>query len=145
MAHPTRLRVGRGELALLFALCLALSTITGWNYERNLRAERAARPYHVYDDRELERLIAAYRQEVEARELKHRSARGAPVAPGTGGRFDERVRDFERAQRSGTRQREAAGELAEGEAVLRDLEAEKRARAEDGPELGRFLRRLVAI
>ena len=115
MAHPTLSSVGRGEVALLFALLLVLSTAAAFNYERNLRAERATRPYHVYNDRDLDRLIAGYREELADWQAKHRSARGA------------------------------AAELAEREALLRDLEAEKRARASDGPELGRFLRRLVAI
>ena len=145
MAHPTLSSVGRGEVALLFALLLVLSAAAAFNYERNLRAERATRPYHVYNDRDLDRLIAGYREEVADWQAKHRSARGAAAGPGRGARLDERVRDFERAHRAGTRERGSAAELAEREAVLRDLEAEKTARASDGPELGRFLRRLVAI
>jgi hypothetical protein len=132
-------------VAVLFALLLVLATAAASNYERNLRAERAARPYHVYADRDLDRLIAAYREEVAEHAEKHRAARSASRGARQGARLDERVRDFERAHRAGRRERGAAGELAEREAVLRDLEAEKRARAGDGPELGRFVRRLVAI
>jgi hypothetical protein len=143
--RPTLRSVGRGELAALFALLLALSTAVAFNYERNLRKERAARPYHVYDDRELGRLISAYRAEVQAWEARHRSARGIRPGAGAGIHLDERVQDFERAQRAGSRERGAAGELAEREGVLRDLEAEQRARSQEGPELGRFVRRLVAL
>lgn len=145
MPRPTLRSVGRGELAALCALLLALSTAVAFNYERNLRKERSARPYHVYDDRELDRLIAAYRAEVQGWEAKHRSARGARPGSGAGVRLDERVRDFERARRAGERERGAAGELAEREGVLQDLEAEQRARSQDGPKLGRFVRRLVAL
>jgi len=143
--HPTLRSVGRGELAALFALLLALSSAVAFNYERNLRKESAARPYHVYDDRELDRLITAYRAEVQGWDAKHRSARGARAGSGQGVHLDERVRDFERAQRAGTRERGAAGELAEQEGVLQDLEAERRARGQDGPKVGRFVRRLVAL
>jgi hypothetical protein len=143
--RPTLRSVGRGELAALCALLLALSSAVAFNYERNLRKERVARPYHVYDDRELGRLIAAYRAEVQDWESKHRSARAARPGSGAGARLDERVRDFQRARRAGERERSVAGELAEREGVLRDLEAEERARAQDGPELGRFVRRLVAL
>jgi hypothetical protein len=141
---PTLRSVGRGELAALCALLLALSAAVAFNYERNLRKERAARPYQVYDDRELGLLIAQYRAEVRDWEAKHRSARGARAGSGAGARLDERVQDFQRARRAGERERNAAGELAVREGVLHDLEAEQRARAQDGPELGRFVRRLVA-
>lgn len=144
MAHPTRMSVGRRELVVLFALLLALGSVAAFNYERNLRAESAERPYHVYGDRDLDRLIAAYREEVEHSKAKHRSARAGGGGPGRGQAFDERVRDFERAQRAGTRQRDALGELAEREAMLRDLENEKRARR-GGSDLALFLRRLVAL
>jgi hypothetical protein len=143
--RPTLRSVGRGELAALFALLLALSSAVAFNYERNLRRERAARPYHVYDDRELGRLIAAYRAEVQEFEAKHRKARGARPGAGAGVRLDERVEDFERVHRAGASERAAAGELAEREGVLHDLEAEQRARSQDGPKLGRFVRRLVAL
>jgi hypothetical protein len=135
---------GRRELVVLFALLLALSSVAALNYERNVRAENAERPYHVYGDRDLDRLIAAYREEVERSKSKHRSAREGAAGPGRGQAFDERVRDFERAQRAGTRQRDALGDLAEREAMLRDLENEKRARR-GGGDLALFLRRLVAL
>jgi len=143
VAHPTRGSVGRRELGVIFALLLGLSSVAAFNYERNLRAEAAQRPYHVYGDRDLDRLIGAYREEVEHAQAKHRSARAGAAGPGRGGRFDERVHDFERAQRAGTRQRDALGELAEREAMLRDLENERHARR-GGSDLVRFLRRLVA-
>ena len=143
MPHPTLRSVGRGELAALFALLLALSSAVAFNYERNLRKEGAARPYHGYDDRKLDSLVAAHREQANVWETKHRAARGAAGGPGRGARLEERVRDFERTQRAGAREREAAGELAHHESMLQVLEAEKRARAK--PELGRFVRRLVAL
>ncbi len=122
---------------LLLALLLAGG---GYNYRRNLQAE-PPRPYRSYGDAELSQLIAAYEGDVTRREgaLPHASR----SASGGGPLLQDRVDDFEAAQRHGRAYREALAGVAGQEGVLRELMEERQARQE--PPLSVHLRRLTTL
>jgi hypothetical protein len=111
----------------LLSLLVCLTVAAAGNYELNVRAERAAGPYSVYNDAELVDLIEAYQGDVEIWEDRYLAAGDGPDAE-SGSGIEARVRDFDRAQEHHQTKREVAGELGERGAVLRGLEDELEAR-----------------
>lgn len=128
-----------GALPALLLLVLVLAG-GGYNYWRNLQAE-PPRPYEAYGDAELGQLIAAYEGEVSQPGASPPAANGRPGGSGT--LLQQRVDDFEDAQRRGNAHREAMGQIAGQEGVLRQLRDEQQARAES--PLALHLRRLTTI
>jgi len=142
-----------GKLKALAALLVVLGGLGGWNYYRNLQAERAEqgpRPMASVDVEGLEALAEAYRSEIRALEKRHAAARhGNASAAGETGRsafLGENLEHFEKVQRSSRQLRGLSGEIAAREAQLEEVEEELayRARLENGG-LGLHLQRLVGI
>jgi hypothetical protein len=135
-----------GGKFLLLVLIFAMGIGGAWNYRRNLAAEQGeVRPYRSYGDADLEQLIEAYRSEVAGLEQRYESLRGQRAEEKGGVHFQDRVDDFERAQRAGTRVRATGASLSEGEAALRELEEEQRRRLAEADPLRLHLRRLLTL
>ena len=134
----------RTPRTVLLGLLVCLTVAAAGNYERNLRAERAAGPYAGYSDAELEDLIEAYRGDVELWEDRYLATGEAPGAE-RGHGIEARVREFDRAQQHHQARRELAAELGERGAVLRGLEEELEARAQRSAALRDVLARLVRL
>lgn len=142
-------RDGRVSAGLLLGILLVLAAAGAWNYRRNLaaeQAERAKRPLAGYTTADLEALAGAYRAEVAALSSRYDAARGQRVATEEQGFFGEQIDEYERVRRRSGQRREAGAELGQGEAALRDVEAELRARgAEGGSAWSVHLRRLTSF
>jgi hypothetical protein len=126
----------------LLSLLVCLTVAAAGNYELNVRAERAAGPYSVYNDAELVDLIEAYQGDVEIWEDRYLAAGDGPDAE-SGSGIEARVRDFDRAQEHHQTKREVAGELGERGAVLRGLEDELEAREQRSSGIAVIIDRLV--
>lgn len=138
---------GGGGRLLLVVLLLGLGVAGAWNYRRNLEAEAAEhpRPYRTLADDEVEQLAAAYRSEIAEWEQRARNARAGSGEVRDRARLDERIQEFERAQRSGTRERAASRELALRRSELEKLEQEQRLRSGSENVLALHLRRLLTL
>lgn len=115
--------------AMLIALALLLLAAGGaYNYHRNLLAEQAdrgSRPFKGYADQALEDLKVAYRGQIDSRKDRYQALAGRRVK--TNARsdlLDDKIADFERIQRAGNEKRAVAGEVAENQARLVEIEAE---------------------
>lgn len=134
---------GKGALAVLLVVALGAG---GFNYHRNwsAEAEEAPRPYRGYGDDDLAALVGAYEQEVAALQERYDAARAAPRAEGRGQLLGEQVRDFERARARGDALRQLAADVAEREAVLRELHREQSLRT-GASGLALHVKRLLTI
>jgi len=142
MADGSDKRRGR-TLFLLVILCAA----GGWNYLRNTVIEEAApRPYRNYSDEELQQLIAAYRDEVDAQMERYRSSTaGKKVAVRDGRLLDERIDEFERVQRLSQQRRDRAYKVTENQILVEQLAREEIARERDRPIYKMIFRRLTTF
>jgi hypothetical protein len=134
--------MARGPRTLLLVALLLLTVAVAVNYERNLRADLAARPFGGYEDAEIALLLDAYRGEVETRTGRVAARPGDAVVGGSS--FQDHVRAFEEARRRNDAWREELGELGAREAMVRALQAEQRERAASERTL-EFLRRLFTV
>ncbi len=141
MQRPIDVRREAGGVLPVLLVLVLLVGAGGANYWRNLQAE-PPRPYAQYDDQELMALVEAYELDVEQRGDRLPPARREALARDRAG-LQERVADFEAAQRDGRRSREASSQLAGQEGVLRELRVELDYRA--GGEWGIHLRRLTTL
>ena len=140
--------MGKGGAAFLaLVLLVALGVAGAYNYTRNKAAEEqdAPRPYNGYSDAEIATLIEAYEQEVEALEARYGAAKSRDFETRNGGLIDERIGEFERAQRWGASTRSMGADVAEQEAVLRELRNEQSLRGPSADSLEIHLRRLLTI
>jgi hypothetical protein len=137
----------RGGRGWLFGLVLLVAAGAGaWNYHQNLRAEQAEiRPYRGYSDADLAALIAAYESEAEVLGRRYDAVKGRRSQARDTGFIGDQVQEFERIQREAGRTRAAGADVSERDAALRDLEKERRVRAEERDVLRTFLRRLTTV
>lgn len=131
------------RLVLAALVLLAVVGAGGFNYHRNASSEQAKAPrlYRSYGDADLAALIEAYEHETEVAQARYDGTRSA-LRQGRGSvHLGDRVRDFERAQAQGRKSRGLTGELAQREAVLRELRREQELRERDPFQvhLGRLL------
>ena len=138
---------GVGVTILILALLAGLGAAGAYNYQRNTAEEERAAPraYRGYSDADIAALIEAYEQEVEALEARYGAAKSRTIETRSGGLIDQQIREFERAQEAGASTRSMAADVAQRDAVLRELRREQslRGSAEDSLEL--HLRRLLTI
>jgi hypothetical protein len=140
--------MGKGGAAfLLLVLLVALGVAGAYNYSRNTAAEQeeTPRPYSGYSDAELAALIEAYEHEVEDLESRYEVAKSRDFETSSGGLIDERIGEFERAQQWGDSTRSIGADVAEQEAVLRELRKEQMLRGASADSLELHLRRLLTI
>ena len=138
---------GVGITILILALLVVLGAAGEYNYQRNKAAEESAAPrtYKGYSDAAIDALIEAYQQEVEAFEARYAAAKNRSIETRSGGLIDEQIREFERAQETGAATRSMGADVAQREAILRELRREKSLRGNPADSLKLHLRRLVAI
>ena len=133
-------------LPVILVLLAVLAGLGGFNYWRNLQAEREVfRPYRAYSERDLEQLIQAYEADLGRLNARYESARSRRTEAGGGALLGERVAAFERTRRAGERVRALGAEVSEREAALNDFHEERRLRAEERNVVRVFLRRLLTI
>jgi hypothetical protein len=138
---------GVGVTILILALLVSLGTAGEYNYQRNKAAEESAAPraYKGYSDAAIDALIEAYQQEVEVLEARYGAAKNRSIETRSGGLIDEQIREFERAQETGVSTRSMGADVAQREAVLRELRREQSLRGSPADFLKLHLRRLVTI
>ena len=90
-------------------------------------------------------MIAAYESEAEVIGRRYDAVKGRRREARDTGFIADQVKEFERVQREAGRTRDAAGDLSERDAALRDLEKERRLRGEERDVLRTFLRRLTTV
>ena len=134
-------RQAGGVLPILLVLALLLAG-GGYNYWRNMKAE-PHRPYQGYGDAELQQLVAAYESDIEKLAGKLPPARRKSDSGSSGGLLTDRVADFEKARQRGDAYRQASGNLAGQEGVLRELQNELSFRT--GGPMGIHIKRLTSI
>jgi hypothetical protein len=136
-------RSKRGQLLLLLVLLAILAGGGAWNYQRNLEAEaRQPRPYRGYSDEDIEKLVAAYQQEIDALARRYEHESGVRADVRKGGQIGEQLQEFERIQKRSRAVRETGYRLSEREATMKLLEQERAWRARNRDELQTFLRRV---
>ena len=138
---------GRGALVPLLVLFALLVGGGAWNYHRNLEREsREDRPMRGYAEADLKKLLAAYEQE-QARLARRAGAtpRAQVVQPAAGQLVGENVRDFERVQRQSRRVRDANGDLAESELMVKQIERELQYRDQERDPMALLIRRVTTV
>jgi hypothetical protein len=132
-----------GNTKLLLAVLVALLGLGAWNYHRNLTAEQNVPKgaFSGISDADLDVLQAAYQAEVDALVAKGGIGVRANARATTGGVVGG-VREFERVQRAMRNTREKGYEVAERQAAIEAIEAERARRgAVAGTPWQIFLRR----
>jgi hypothetical protein len=130
-----------GRSVLLLVILAGLIGAGAWNYDRNLRKEEAApRPYRGYADAQLTALLDAYEKELEG--LRGRASAGGVAAGGQ--RLMDNVVAFERTRAAADAARMQQGDLAQREAIVRELRKEQQTRAQVGSGMAVHLRRLTS-
>jgi hypothetical protein len=142
MASGSDVRVGQ-TLILLAILC----AICGWNYHRNAVIENAVpRPYRGYSDEELHQLISAYQEEVEIQMADYRRAGNAnQVVLREGGLLEERIGEFERAQRASRERRDRAYKVTDNQILVEQLAKEQMTRDMNRPIYKMIFRRITTF
>ncbi len=134
-------RQAGGVLPILLLLALLLAG-GGYNYWRNMKAE-PPRPYQAYGDTELHQLVAAYESDIEKLAGKLPPARRKGDTGTNSGLLSDRVEEFNQIRKRGDAYRQASGNLAGQEGVLRELRNELSFRT--GGAMGMHIRRLTSI
>jgi len=142
-----RRRQGRAMTRVLLALFVALVGAGAYNYQRNLKLEQereAKRPLHGYAKADLEKLAAAYRQEIAKLTARYEAAKASRSGVRSHELLGEQAKEFERVTKESDGVREVGAVLSEREAALRDVEDELHQRTDVDPTQV-FLRRLLTF
>jgi len=138
-----------GTVVAVLVLLVVLGAAGAWNYQRNMALEQTdegPRPFKGYEDAGLEQLASAYQEEIDVLERKYQnSLRNRTGVSDDAALMDEHVKEFERVQKVGRKIREATVLVAEKEARLREISAERRFRDRMKGGYEMHLRRLVSI
>jgi hypothetical protein len=142
MAGGSDVRVGQTLILLLI-----LGVAGGWNYHRNAVIENAApRPYRGYSDEELHEMISAYQGEVEIQMAHYRKAGDVnKVVVQGGGLLEERIGEFERAQRASKQRRDRAYKVTDNQILVEQLAKEQMNRDRDRPIYKMIFRRVTTF
>ena len=142
MAGESNARVGQALILLVI-----LGAAGGWNYHRNALIEDAQlRPYRGYSDEELHQLMSAYQDQVDIQMARYRKSAGAnPVEIQGGGLLEERIDDFERAQRASQKRKERAYQVTDNQILVEQLAKEQMARDRDRPIYKLIFRRVTTF
>jgi len=104
------------------------------------------RPYRAYSDEELNQMISAYQGEVETQMARYRNASGAnKVEIQGGGLLEDRIDEFERAQRASQKRRDRAYKVTENQIVVDQLAKELVIRERDRPIYKMIFRRATTF
>ena len=145
---PDRRRAGRAMGSLL-VLLLLVAGLGAWNYHRNWEIEKQTegiRPYKSYAVEDLEALKSAYSSELAGARSEFEETRRRRVRPTRdGGSMAAHVDQFEATARTSAAIRNAAGELAERQGQISELERELELRTRFGEGLVRHVKRLTTI
>lgn len=124
---------GGSKLGATVMALLVVGAAGGFNYHRNLQAEKQEehkRPLSGYDDAELSALAEAYRTEIETLQQRRASLRRtADPAAAKGAFLGENLEQFEKVQRSSQALRNLLGEIAERQGRLAEIEKEQQLRS----------------
>lgn len=138
-----------GSNAMLSLLLLVIAGgAGGYNYHRNLQAEieeEGPRRFEQYSDADLETLAAAYQAEIDQYQQLADSARAKPTTVRDRGLISDRVREFERVQATGDRQRDLRGQVYERQGQLAEIQREQQLREPGTQGLALHLKRLLTI
>ena len=142
MASGSDVRVGQALILLLI-----LGVAGGWNYHRNAVIENnVPRPYRGYSDDELHQMISAYQGEVEMQMAHYRKAGDVnKVVVQGGGLLEERIGEFERAQRASKDRRDRAYKVTDNQILVDQLAKEQMARERDRPTYKMIFRRVTTF
>jgi hypothetical protein len=131
-------------LAALALLLVILVGAGGWNYWRNVQAEaREFRPYRGYTDEAIAKLTAAYEAQRDHDKGRWEKAARRGVAVKDEAFLGDQVNEFSRVQKISERKRAMRDEVAESQATLKLLQAEKRKRAQEKQGIWRVLQLAV--
>ncbi|MBW2542740.1 MAG: hypothetical protein JRF15_11670 [Deltaproteobacteria bacterium] len=135
------------RVAQTVILLLILGVAGGWNYHRNATIENAVpRPYRGYSDQELQQMISAYQGEVEIQMARYRKAGDAnKVVVQGGGLLEERIDEFERAQRASRERRDRAYKVTDNQILVDQLAKEQMIRERDRPVYKMIFRRVTTF
>jgi hypothetical protein len=135
-------RSERGSASALVLLLLLLIGGVGWNFHRNLEAERREfRPYRGYAEADLDALIEAYEQASEKAGSRYHRVVDRRSEPKAKDHVMANVAEFERVQNAGRATRDAREQYADARASLEVLRKERSHRATERSKLRVFLRR----
>ena len=142
MASGSDVRTGQ-----IMLLLLVLVVAGGWNYHRNSVIENAVpRPYRGYSDDELDQMISAYQGEVEIQMARYRSAGNLnKMEIQGGGLLEDRIDEFERAQRASQKRRDRAYKVTDNQILVEQLAKEQMARDRDRPVYKMIFRRVTTF
>jgi hypothetical protein len=132
---------------VLLLLLVVLAGAGAFNYQRNLKAEQAQeakRPLHGYAKADLEKLQAAYQQEVKRLEARYQAAKGSRSGVRDHELLGDQANEFARVTKESDGVREIGALLSEREAALREVQSELSQRTNaDAAQI--FLRRLTTF
>lgn len=133
--------------AIVLLLLMAAAGV--WNYNRNLEIEKATdstRPYKSYATSDVEALRNAYASELESErtDLVHSKSRRGQIDRGKGS-IAANVEQFAKTAVTSSAIREAAGNVAERESQIAELDIELELRERFGQGMVRHLKLLLTI
>jgi hypothetical protein len=143
-----RRRAGNSTGTLVLLLLL-IAGAGAWNYHRNLQLEKATegdRPYRSDATSDLEALRSAYAMELESvrADLAHKKAQRGQISRNEGS-IAKNVEQFAQTAHTSSAIREAAGNVAERQSQIEELDKELGVRARFGQGLQRHLTLLLTI
>jgi hypothetical protein len=136
-----RRRSEAGNTLPALALLLALLVGAGaWNYWRNSQADaKEYRPFRGYTDQEIAQLTAAYEADRDHDKSRWEKVERGRVAVKDKAFLGDQVQEFARVQRISESKRAVRDQVAESQATLKLLQAEKRKRAQEKKGIWRVL------
>ncbi len=146
MSHHSQSGRATGSVLLLVIL---LSGMGAWNYHRNFRIEKereGQRPYEGYGVADLDALREAYATDLEVVRAQFDAAKRKRVRPKRDvGSMTDNVAQFQRTARTSSAIRDAAGDVADREGQISELDRELAIRMRFGEGLMRHVKRLTTI
>lgn len=143
-----RRRAGKATTALILMLLIA-GGAGAYNYHRNLQIEKQSegpRPYKSYAEEDLQALRSAYKTELEGvrAELAHNKRQRSRVDRNAGS-MQKNLEQFAQTTRTSAAIREAAGNVADRQSQIEELDRELELRERFGKGLERHLKLLTSI
>jgi hypothetical protein len=129
MAKRKKKKNSSGAGILLFIILVLAGGLGSWNYNRNLQLESSQnsnRPFQGYSDEALAQLATAYQEEADVLERKYKASLETRTdVRDSEGLIMEKIGEFERVQRIGSKIRVATSNAAGREARIREIHDEQ--------------------